>query len=49
MDAIVVGPGLGRDPKLAKLIDKLLQFVDANQVPFVVDGVSLPSSGLDEK
>ncbi|PAV89063.1 hypothetical protein WR25_08921 [Diploscapter pachys] len=41
MDAIVVGPGLGRDPKLAKLIDKLLQFVDANQVPFIVDGDGL--------
>ena len=40
MDAIVVGPGLGRNPTIWPLMLELFQFVKNQEVPFVIDGVS---------
>lgn len=40
MDAIVLGPGLGRNPRLAPLFGDILEFVRKTDVPFVMDAVS---------
>ncbi|CAB3401641.1 unnamed protein product [Caenorhabditis bovis] len=41
MDAIVLGPGLGRNESLWPLIEKLYEFVAERQIPFVIDGDAL--------
>ncbi|KAL6728049.1 hypothetical protein Aduo_009860 [Ancylostoma duodenale] len=41
MDAIVLGPGLGRNPRLAPLFGNVLEFVRKTDVPFVMDADGL--------
>ncbi|ULU02353.1 hypothetical protein L3Y34_002136 [Caenorhabditis briggsae] len=41
MDAIVVGPGLGRNPTLWPLLQEIFNFVKNEKVPFVIDGDGL--------
>uniref|UniRef100_A0A8R1DQU7 ATP-dependent (S)-NAD(P)H-hydrate dehydratase n=1 Tax=Caenorhabditis japonica TaxID=281687 RepID=A0A8R1DQU7_CAEJA len=41
MDAIVIGPGLGRNAGVWPLIQDLFQFVKERHVPFVIDGDGL--------
>lgn len=40
MDAVVLGPGLGRNPLTQPLFDSVVDFVKRTDVPFVVDAVS---------
>uniref|UniRef100_A0A1I7U5P5 ATP-dependent NAD(P)H-hydrate dehydratase n=1 Tax=Caenorhabditis tropicalis TaxID=1561998 RepID=A0A1I7U5P5_9PELO len=41
MDAIVIGPGLGRHPGNWPLMQELFHFVKNQKVPFVIDGDGL--------
>uniref|UniRef100_A0A1I7W6Q5 ATP-dependent NAD(P)H-hydrate dehydratase n=1 Tax=Heterorhabditis bacteriophora TaxID=37862 RepID=A0A1I7W6Q5_HETBA len=41
MDAIVLGPGLGRDPSVLPLVLRVIDFVKKTQVPFVIDADGL--------
>ncbi|KHJ83479.1 hypothetical protein OESDEN_16823 [Oesophagostomum dentatum] len=41
MDAIVMGPGLGRSPQVEPLFHKVVEFVQKKNIPFVMDGDGL--------
>jgi len=39
--SVTIGPGLGRDPQILKIVKNILEYLKSENKPIVVDAVSL--------
>lgn len=41
LHALVIGPGLGRDPKIFEVVTKLIELISKRQIPLIIDADGL--------
>ncbi|CAH2105566.1 unnamed protein product [Euphydryas editha] len=41
LHALVIGPGLGRDPKIFEVVTKLIELINEKQIPLIIDADGL--------